>query len=63
MRRQHPDVATSYDNLAALLHNQGDLKQAKFYYERALAIWQQTFGRQHLDVATTYKSLARVLRD
>ena len=63
MGRQRPDVATSYNNLAALLHNQGDLKQAKFYYECAFAIRQQTLGRQHLDVATTYKSLARVLRD
>ena len=48
---QHPDVASSYNNLATVLYKQGDLKQAKEYHERALAIRQQTLGPQHPDVA------------
>ena len=41
---EHPDVATSYDNLATVLGDQGDLNKAKEYHERALAIKQQTLG-------------------
>ena len=48
---QHPDVASSYNNIATVLLGQGDLKQAKEYHERALAIRQQTLGPQHPDVA------------
>ena len=48
---QHPDVASSYNNLATVLSDQGDLKQAKEYHERALAIRQQTLGPQHPDLA------------
>ena len=59
---QHPDVATSYNNLATVLSDQGDLKQAKEYHERALAIWQQTLGPQHPRVAKSYNNLAAVLR-
>ena len=60
---QHPDVATSYNNLATVLGYQGDLKQAKEYHERALDIRLQKLGPQHPDVATSYRDLATVLRD
>ena len=35
----HPDVATSLNNLAAVLRDQGDLAEARGLLERALAIW------------------------
>ena len=35
---------SSYNNLANVLSDQGDLKQAKEYHERALAIRQRTLG-------------------
>ena len=60
---QHPDVATSYHNLAAVLGYQGDLKEAKDCHELALAIRQQTLGPQHPHVAQSYNSLATVLRN
>ena len=60
---QHPDVASSYHNLASVLGDQGDLKQAKEYHERALAIRQQTLEPQHPDFAFSYNSSATVLRD
>ena len=59
---QHPDVGSSYNNLAAVLTDQGDLKQAREYHERALAIRQQTLGPQHPDVGSSYNNLATVLR-
>ena len=46
-------VATSYEKLSNVLRDQGDLKQAKEYHERVLAIMQQTFVRQHSDVASS----------
>ncbi|XP_044175300.1 uncharacterized protein LOC122958449, partial [Acropora millepora] len=60
---QHPDLATSFDNLAIVLSDQGDLKQAKEYHERALAIRQQTLGSQHPDVARSFNNVATVLSD
>ena len=63
MGLQHPKVATSCSNLGNVLHDQGDLKQAKEYHERALAIRQQTLGPQHPDVASSYNNLATVLCD
>ena len=32
---QHPDIATSYNNLAVVLGNQGKLKQGKEYHDLA----------------------------
>ena len=52
-----------YNNLATVLKYQGELKQAKEYRERALAIRQQTLGPQHPDIATSCNNLATVLRD
>ena len=60
---QHPDVATSYHDLATVLGYQGDLKEAKDCHELALAIRQQTLGPQHPHVAQSYSSLATVLRN
>ncbi|XP_067053846.1 uncharacterized protein [Acropora muricata] len=60
---QHPDVATSYNDLATVLRKQGDLKQAKEYHERALAVRQQALGPQHPNVANSYNDLAIVLGD
>ena len=52
-----------FNNVATVLKYQGELKQAKEYYERALAIRRQTLEPQHPDVATSYNNLATVLRD
>ena len=60
---QHPDLTSSYNNVALVLRGQGDLKQAKEYHERALAIRLQTLGPQHPDVASSYNNLATVLHD
>ena len=43
--------------------DQGDLKQAKEYHERAIAIRRQTLGSQHPAVAASYENLAIVLRN
>ena len=50
-------------NLATVLRDQGDLKQAKEYHEHALAIRQQTLGPQNPDVPISYNNLGNVLGD
>jgi Tfp pilus assembly protein PilF len=43
----HPDTATSLNNLGALLKAMGDLAGARPYYERALAIAEKALGSEH----------------
>ena len=59
----HPNVATSYNDLAIVLRDEADLTQAKEYHERALAIRLQTLGPQHPDVATSYNNIAHLFWD
>ena len=54
----HPDVATSLNNLAALYESQGRYPEAEPFYLRSLSIRQQQFGDDHPDVATSLNNLA-----
>jgi tetratricopeptide (TPR) repeat protein len=60
---EHPSFATSLNNLAGVLHAQGDLVGARQRHERALAIDQVAYGPDHPAVATDLNNLAGVLRD
>jgi tetratricopeptide (TPR) repeat protein len=48
---EHPDTATSLNDLALLLKNQGDLAAARPLVERALAIREKALGPEHPHVA------------
>ena len=39
---EHPDVATSLNNLAKLYKAMGDYERAEPLYERSLAIWERS---------------------
>jgi tetratricopeptide (TPR) repeat protein len=58
---EHPDTATSLDDLATLLHNQGELSGARPLYERALSIREKVLGPEHPDTATSLGKLATLL--
>jgi tetratricopeptide (TPR) repeat protein len=60
---EHPDTATSLNDLARVLQDQGDLAAARPLYERALAIREKALGPEHPRMATSLNSLASVLRD
>jgi tetratricopeptide (TPR) repeat protein len=60
---EHPDTATSLNNLAALLRDQGDLAGTRPLLERALAIREKVLGPEHPDTATSLNNLAALLRD
>ena len=58
----HPDVAQSLNNLAALYRAQGQYAQAEPLYRRSLAIWERALGPDHPDVATSLENLAALYR-
>jgi len=58
----HPDVARTLNNLAALLQSQGDYDGARPLYERSLAIGEKALGPNHLEVAATLNNLAALLQ-
>ena len=58
----HPDVATSLNNLASLYDAQGDYAKAEPLYKRALAIREKALGPDHPDVATSLNNLAELYR-
>jgi tetratricopeptide (TPR) repeat protein len=58
---EHPHTATSLNNLALLLQDQGDLAGARPLYERTLAICEKALSPEHPDTATSLNNLARLL--
>jgi CHAT domain-containing protein len=58
---EHPDVATSLNNLAELYRAQGQYAQAEPLYRRSLAIREKALGPEHPDVATSLNNLAYFL--
>ena len=49
----HPDVATSLNDLAAIYETQGDYAKAEPLHKRSLAISEKVLGRDHPNVATS----------
>jgi tetratricopeptide (TPR) repeat protein len=60
---RHPMLATSVNNLAAVLRTLGDLKEARRGFERALAIAEAAYGPRHPEVAQFVNNLAAVLQE
>jgi len=59
---EHPDTATSLNNLAVQLQAQGDLAGARPLYERALAIREKAQGPDHPETARSLVNLAALLQ-
>jgi len=59
---EHPDVATSLNNLAYLYKTLGDYPKAEPLYQRALAIQEKALGPEHPDVALSLNNLAEFYR-
>jgi len=57
----HPDTATSLNNLAELYHSQGKYEQAEPLYQRALAIREQALGPNHPNTNATRANYAGLL--
>jgi CHAT domain-containing protein/tetratricopeptide (TPR) repeat protein len=59
----HPYTATSYNNLATVLHDRGDLPGAEAMNRKALAIYRGVLGERHPNTATSYNNIGAVLHD
>jgi len=55
---EHPNTATSYNNLAGLYKAQGEYQKAEPLYLKALKISEKILGEEHPSTATSYNNLA-----
>ena len=60
--KNHPDVASSLNNLAGLYCSQGKYEQAELLFLRSLEISETTLGKTHPDVASSLSNLAELYR-
>jgi CHAT domain-containing protein/Tfp pilus assembly protein PilF len=60
---EHPNVARSLNNLAALYDDQGRYADAEPLYKHALAIREKALGPDHPRVATSLNNLAELYRE
>ena len=54
---EHPDVATSLNNLAELYRLQGRYEEAEPLYQRALGIFEAQLGPEHPNTVTVRENL------
>ena len=59
---EHPETASSLNNLALVLKIQGDFANARLLYERSLAILEKILGPEHPDTASALNNLALLLK-
>jgi tetratricopeptide (TPR) repeat protein len=60
---EHPDTATSLNNLALVIKDQGDLTGARPLYERALAIREKVLGPEHENTALSLNNLGVLIEN
>ncbi|GAX39055.1 peptidase-like protein [Tolypothrix sp. NIES-4075] len=60
--KEHPDVATTLNNLAELYKAQGSYEKAEPMYLRSLAIYEKIMGKDHPLVATSLNNLAELYK-
>ena len=59
---EHPDTATSLNNLAVLLVNQGKYDEAELMFRRSLAIRETVLDTEHADTIDSLANLANLLK-
>ena len=59
---EHPETATSLNDLARLHQTRAHLPIARKLFERSLAIRERILGAEHPETATTLNDLGRLLR-
>ena len=59
---EHPETATTYNNIAGVYQNQGDYAKALEWFYKALAICERVLGDEHPSTAKTYNNIATVYR-
>ena len=62
MDAKDPKLATSLNNLANCLRQQGKFPEAEEHYKRALEVRQKAVGPLHKDLIGIYDNYAKLLR-
>ena len=57
---EHPNTATSYNNIGAIYDSMGDYNKALEYYYKSLAIQEKVLGLEHPSTATSYNNIGGV---
>jgi tetratricopeptide (TPR) repeat protein/nucleoside phosphorylase len=60
---EHPDTATTYNNIGGVYHDQSSYAEALEWYGKALAVFEAVLGTEHPDTATTYNNIGGVYLD
>lgn len=60
---EHPDTATSLNNLALLYNSQGRYSEAEPLYKQAISIFQKSLGDNHPNTITARENLTILLQD
>jgi tetratricopeptide (TPR) repeat protein len=63
MGPEHPDTATTLNNLAELYRETGTYAQGEALHQRALAIREKALGPEHSETALSLNHLAELYRD
>ena len=61
--KEHPDTASSYNNIGNLYADLGDYDKALEYYKLALDIKEKVLGKEHPDTASSYNNIGNVYAD
>ena len=59
----HPDTASSYNNLAQVYQEKGELETALDFYNKTLTIKLSTVGDSHPHVASCYNNIGNIYAD
>jgi tetratricopeptide (TPR) repeat protein len=59
---EHPSTATSLNDLAVLLRDQGNYAGARPLYDRALPILEEALGPEHPDTARSLNNFANLIQ-
>ena len=57
---EHPDTATSYNNIGLIYKKKGENNKALKYYELSLEVRKKVLGPDHPDTATSYDNIGGV---
>ena len=63
--KEHPDTATTYNNIAGVYDNKGDkdsLNLALEYHRKALGTFEKVFGKKHLMTKLTFNNMSEAYR-
>ena len=56
--KDHPNTATTYNNIASLYQSMGEFDKALEYYLKALTVMEKVLGKNHPNTAATYNNIA-----